>query len=588
MWQFENKKTTEMKASDKDEGFCKKSVSQRSLAAISMHSTGRQVGDDVAKLLSLSLKEDISNLLDEAGKYMRRTRAQRLDLSHIQHAVRMDDDLSMDIFFRQVVSGVCPRHLLEEKARVVGGALSTEPGPVPLVSGQESEPEIPLDPANSHSGWLKAEQVLLKPNKRYPLTKEQQSFFGLVTEACVGTSETRRQRALQTLSTDPSLEVLLPTLSAFIAEMTISHLAQENIAILFYLMRMVRALVANSRLNLLQYLHLILPAVLTCQLTKLSPDLEKQWALREYCGNIIAHILRRFDASEHIILPRVIGVYKRALTKEPLATVFGAVIGLGKMGSHVVRACILPEIPHLSKRIEPHLSPTATDGISTPSLDRQAAKYMRHRVIKMCTPVLKSIHKATDLPDQYALTYGFLGPSLCDSVVVSHATVEAMAEAKLEAEEASKMRQRHSAANRHSKLRLAGAVRAVSKAPIISNQTPSNRVRCSSDVPKSSCHNLLVNGQIVKIPPRKSCNRIVPYQKQAILAKPPGNVVAQSEQVPVPQFRNVAPPVPMRPFSPASKGILKPNKLSVLQPTNNGNVLTPHNNGRKHVSFLLK
>jgi len=54
-------------------------------------------------------------------------------------------------------------------------------------------------------------------------------------------------------------------------------------------------------------LHLILPAVLTCQLTKLSPDLEKQWALREYCGNIIAHILRHFDASENIILPRVIG-----------------------------------------------------------------------------------------------------------------------------------------------------------------------------------------------------------------------------------------------------------------------------------------
>jgi len=94
------------------------------------------------------------------------------------------------------------------------------------------------------------------PSKRYPLTKEQQYFFGLVTEACVGTSESRRQRALQTLSTDPSLEGLLPTLSAFIAEMTISNVAQENIAILFYLMRMVRALLANTRLNLLQYVSI--------------------------------------------------------------------------------------------------------------------------------------------------------------------------------------------------------------------------------------------------------------------------------------------------------------------------------------------
>jgi len=266
--------------------------------------------------------------------------------------------------------------------------------------------------------------------------------------------------------------------------------------------------------------------------------------------------------------------------------VFGAVIGLGKLGSHVVRACIVPQLPHLSKRIEPHLSSTAADGISTPSLDRQAAKYIRHRVAKVCPPVLKRIHEAPDLPDQYALTYGFLGPSLCDSVVVSRVTVEALAAAKMEAEKASKMHQRQSAADQHSNSRRAGAVCAVSKAPVIGKQKPRNGVRCSSDVPKSSCHNLLVNGKIVKILPRISRNPIVPNLKQAVLAKPPGYVVAQSDRVPMPQFKNVVvPPVSMSSFLSASKGILlKPNKLCVLQPTNKGNVLTPFNNGRKPVT----
>ncbi|XP_016946133.1 transcription initiation factor TFIID subunit 6 [Drosophila biarmipes] len=586
MWQFENKKTTEMNDFDKGEGFCKKSLSPRSLAAISLHSTGMQLGDGVFKRLSLDVEEDISKLLDEAGKYMRRIRERRLKLSHIQQAVRLDEDLDQDIFFRPVVSAVSQRPLVEESLHVVGGALTAEPGPVPLVSGQEPEPEIALEPASSHSGWLKTEQVLLKPSKRYPLTKEQQSFFELVTEACVGASEYRRQRALQTLSTDPSLEVLLPMLSGFIAEMTVHHVALENMAILFYLLRMTKALLANPRLNLLPYLHLILPAVLTCQLIKLSPDLEKHWALREYSGNIIAHIVRHFDSSENIILPRVIGIYKSALLKEPLATVFGAVIGLGKMGSHVVRACIVPQIPHLSKRIEPHLTARDTNEMSSSSLDQQAAKYVRHRVIKVATPVLKTIHKPPDLPDQYAVAYGSLGPSLCDSVVVSRVRVEAMAAAKKEAEEASRVYPWVPSADKHSKTGLA-------KDPNLENQTPSNGVRCSSDVPKSSCHNLLVNGQVVKILPRLPSNPIrtvVPYENQAKLVKPPGYVVAQPNQIPVPQLGNVVvPPVSMRSFSQATNGILfKPNNLCLLQSFNSGSLPSSCNSGRMPDNYLLK
>lgn len=57
-------------------------------------------------------------------------------------------------------------------------------------------------------------------------------------------------------------------------------------------------------------LHLLLPAVLSCLLAKqvcASPNSEDHWALREYSGNIMAHIVRQFDAADNGILPRVIG-----------------------------------------------------------------------------------------------------------------------------------------------------------------------------------------------------------------------------------------------------------------------------------------
>ncbi|XP_017008248.2 transcription initiation factor TFIID subunit 6 [Drosophila takahashii] len=587
MWQFENKKTTEMKASDKDEGFRKKSLSPRSLAAISLHSTGQQLEDEVCHWLSLNLREDISNLLNEAGKYMRRIRERRLRLSHIQQAARMDDDLRLDIFFRLVVRGDCPRPLVEEEPGVgVGGAPFADSAPVPTGFSQVSEPEIPIEPAPCHSGWLKAEQVLLKPCKRYPLTREQQSFYELITEACVGPSESRRQRALQTLSTDPSLEVLLPTLSAFISDAVVVNVAQQNMPLLLYLLRMVRAVLANPRLSLLQYLHLILPAVLSCLLTKQacsSSDLADQWALREYSGNIIVHIVRHFNAADSSILPRVIGIYKNALLMQPLTTVFGAVIGLGKMGHHAVRACIVPQIAYLSKRIEPHLTLTAGNGISssTSSLDRQAAKYIRHRLMKLCTPVLKIIRQAPDLLEQYVVDYGFLGPPLCDAVIVTRIKKEINAEAKKEAGEAKRMCPGQLAADRPNKCKVEGAGCGGSKFPMPIKQLPTNGVYRTNCVPQSGSQMLPMKGQTVKIPPRISCYPKVQGQKPIIVTKASDFGAGKSAQAQVPQFRNVLDaPAPMRSFLPSSNGMLLKLK--------NGFVPIQCNNGKKPINHLLK
>lgn len=43
-------------------------------------------------------------------------------------------------------------------------------------------------------------------------------YYKEITEACVGSDETRRSEALQSLATDPGLHQMLPHFTSFIAE----------------------------------------------------------------------------------------------------------------------------------------------------------------------------------------------------------------------------------------------------------------------------------------------------------------------------------------------------------------------------------
>ncbi|XP_039231795.1 transcription initiation factor TFIID subunit 6 isoform X1 [Drosophila yakuba] len=464
----------------------------------------------------------------------------------------------------------CTRPLAKNVPRIINEVVTNENKHIPLVTGPESKPQISLEPSPVRHGWFKVERVLLSSCKRYPLTKEQQSFFELVTEACVGTSDSRRQRALQTLTTDPSIEVLLPTLTMFIADAVAINVKQQDMAMLFYLMRMIRSLLGNHRFSLLQYLHLLLPAVLSCVLAKqvcASPDSDDHWALREYSGNIMGHIGRQFDAADTSILPRVIGVYKKALLMKPLTTVFGAVIGLGKLGNRAVRACIVPQLKYLSEHTAPYM---------TTSEDRLAAKYIRHRVVKMCTPVLFSLHQPPDLPEQYMDKYGSLGLLLSDSVKVMRMKTQAGAEAKAETEVALKKM-----AAEHHCTRMAGVLYISSNGPISGNQLPGNGVRHTSQASQSgySIQPINVNTQT-----QNSGTPMLQYQKQATNLKPSDCMVSQSMQ-----FKNaLISPTSQRSVSQSRNEMhLKPNNVCVRPPAINGFGRTQSHNGRMPINYLV-
>ena len=83
--------------------------------------------------------------------------------------------------------------------------------------------------------------------------KEQQLYYKEITEACVGSDDQRRTEALTSLAQDPGLHKMLPRLSTFISEGVKVNCVNNNLAILIYLMRMLKSLLDNSSLYLEKY-----------------------------------------------------------------------------------------------------------------------------------------------------------------------------------------------------------------------------------------------------------------------------------------------------------------------------------------------
>ena len=79
-------------------------------------------------------------------------------------------------------------------------------------------------------------QVNVKQLATHELSVEQQLYYKSITEACVGSDESRRAEALQSLASDPGLHQMLPRLCTFIAEGVRVNVVQHNLAILIYLM----------------------------------------------------------------------------------------------------------------------------------------------------------------------------------------------------------------------------------------------------------------------------------------------------------------------------------------------------------------
>lgn len=263
-----------------------------------------------------------------------------------------------------------------------------------------------------------------KPQVTHELSMEQQLYYKEITEACVGSCESRRAEALQSLSTDPGLYQMLPRFSTFISEGVRVNVAQNNLVLLIYLMRMVKALLDNPTLYVEKYLHELIPAVMTCIVSKqlsTNPETDNHWALRDFGSRVVAQVCRSFNSTTNNVQSRVTKTYCKALHQEKasLSTHYGAITGLAELGQEVVKVFVIPRL-----KIESALIKQAQEGVDP--VEKNAAENLKNLLLKHCPALLLRTRHPPDLPDQYDKEFGSMGLLLCTKVSQMRQTMSAM------------------------------------------------------------------------------------------------------------------------------------------------------------------
>ncbi|CAK1599951.1 unnamed protein product [Parnassius mnemosyne] len=436
------------------------------------------LGDDAAKELADDVSYRLKIIVQDAMKFMHHSKRQKLSITDIDHALKIKNIECQYGFiqpdslpFRFASGGGRELHFVEEKEIDLSEILSAPPPKIPLdvsvrahwLSVDGVQPAVPENPPPLSKEAQKLESVdpitkLSKPNSKdsagkpvcgkaarlkasesvhvkqlatHELSVEQQLYYKEITEACVGSDEGRRAEALQSLACDPGLHEMLPRMCTFISEGVKVNVVQNNLALLIYLMRMVKALLDNQSLYLEKYLHELIPSVSTCIVSRQlcsRPEMDNHWALRDFAARLMAQICKTFNTSTNNLQTRVTRLFAKALQcpsqtnnetgngpsmvttmkeseKTPLASLYGAVQGLAELGPEVVKVFILPRVRWLGERVEGALS-----GIG--GADRLAAGNLKHQLLKVLAPVVRQLRQPPDVPDDYKRDYGYLGPSL--------------------------------------------------------------------------------------------------------------------------------------------------------------------------------
>ncbi|XP_015600707.1 transcription initiation factor TFIID subunit 6 isoform X2 [Cephus cinctus] len=444
-------------------------LSQESMKVIAESIGVGNLPDEAAKDLAEDVSYRLKEIIQDAAKFMRHGKRQKMSMHDIDHALKIKNiEPTYGFFakdhvpFRFASGGGRELHFVEEKEIDLNEMVS--------MSGSQTWPKLPLE-ITLRAHWLcidgvqptipenpppvskdaqklesvdptsklsnkgqsmgvgkpggggkskklrNVETVHVKQLATHELSVEQQLYYKEITEACVGSDEARRAEALQSLSADPGLHEMLARMCTFIAEGVRVNVVQNNLALLIYLMRMVKALLDNPSLYLEKYLHELIPSIATCIVSRqlcMRPEMDNHWALRDFASRLMAQICKNFNTSTNNVQTRVTRMFSQALTKNNqthLASLYGAIDGLSELGPEVVKALVIPKIKSISERIE-----ACIEGPGLSSVDKNGAGHIKTLLVKSVAPVLKTMRPPPDIVEEYKLDYGYIGPTLCAAV----------------------------------------------------------------------------------------------------------------------------------------------------------------------------
>ncbi|EEH33224.1 transcription initiation factor TFIID subunit 6 [Paracoccidioides lutzii Pb01] len=341
------------------------------------------LNDEVVDNLARDVEYRISQVLEEALKFMRHAKRTVLTTQDVSNALRVLDieplygyESTRPLRFGEATLGPGqPLFYVEDDEvdfeKLINAPLPRVPREITFTAHwlavEGVQPTIPQNPTSADSRNLELvskgpnananlaamsgnDNVSVKPLVKHILSKELQLYFEKVCNAFLDElNEEYRLSAFSSLKEDPGLHQLVPYFVQFISE-KVTH-SLKDLFVLTQIMHMTEALIQNKSLYVDPYVPSLIPPVLTCligrQLGSSTADPLEHFALRDLSASLINMIARKYSHSSHTLRPRLARTFLKNFLDpgKPLGTHYGAIIGLQSIGGvDVVRELVLPNL----------------------------------------------------------------------------------------------------------------------------------------------------------------------------------------------------------------------------------------------------
>lgn len=339
---------------------------------------------EVVEQLARDVEFRISQVIEEALKFMRHSKRTTLSTQDISQALRLLDveplygyestrplrfgEASIgpgqplfyiedeEVDFEKLINAPLPKVPREMSVTAhwlaVEGVQPSIPQN-PTAADQRQQELLPKGPgANPNLAAVSGnDNVSVKPLVKHILSKELQLYFDQICKAILDESNDEyRSAAFASLRSDPGLHQLVPYFIQYISEKVTHNL--KSLFVLNQMLQLLAALMDNPSLFIDPYVASLVPPVMTCLIGKhlgnpTTDGPQAHFTLRDTAASLLASIAKRFSHSAVTLKPRIVRSVLKAFldSHKPFGTHYGAVLGLrGAAGTPGIRSLILPNL----------------------------------------------------------------------------------------------------------------------------------------------------------------------------------------------------------------------------------------------------